>query len=50
MYERAVLRAPDRKQFTSKVDLWSLGVTFFHVATGQLPFKPFGGRKNRIKM
>ncbi|XP_052781597.1 serine/threonine-protein kinase TBK1-like [Mya arenaria] len=50
MYERAVLRAPHRKQFTSKVDLWSLGVSFFHVATGMLPFKPYGGRKNREKM
>ncbi|WAR25761.1 TBK1-like protein [Mya arenaria] len=36
--------------FTSKVDLWSLGVSFFHVATGMLPFKPYGGRKNREKM
>ncbi|XP_053391289.1 serine/threonine-protein kinase TBK1-like, partial [Mercenaria mercenaria] len=50
MYERAVLRTPDRRQFTSKVDLWSMGVTFFHVATGQLPFKPYGGRRNRQKM
>ncbi|XP_053391293.1 serine/threonine-protein kinase TBK1-like [Mercenaria mercenaria] len=50
MYERAVLRTPDRRQFTSKVDLWSVGVTFFHVATGQLPFKPYGGRRNRQKM
>ncbi|XP_060571477.1 serine/threonine-protein kinase TBK1-like isoform X2 [Ruditapes philippinarum] len=47
MYERAVLRNPNRRQFTATVDLWSMGVTFFHVATGQLPFKPFGGRKNR---
>ncbi|KAL4226664.1 hypothetical protein ACF0H5_014645 [Mactra antiquata] len=50
MYERAVLRTPVRHQFTSKIDLWSLGVTFFHVAAGQLPFKPYGGRKNRHKM
>ncbi|XP_052285627.1 serine/threonine-protein kinase TBK1-like isoform X1 [Dreissena polymorpha] len=50
MYEKALLRAPDKKHFTSKVDLWSLGVTFFHVATGELPFKPFGGRNNREKM
>ncbi|KAL5014493.1 hypothetical protein ScPMuIL_008763 [Solemya velum] len=50
MYERAVLRTPARKQFGVTVDLWSLGVTFFHVATGHLPFRPFGGRRNRDKM
>uniref|UniRef100_A0A0B6ZP08 Protein kinase domain-containing protein n=1 Tax=Arion vulgaris TaxID=1028688 RepID=A0A0B6ZP08_9EUPU len=50
MYERAVLRLPNSQSFDAKVDLWSLGVTFFHTATGQLPFQPYGGRSNRRTM
>jgi len=50
MYERAVLRRTTGKQFGASVDLWSLGVTLYHVATGQLPFRPFGGRKNKDTM
>ncbi|KAH9507932.1 Serine/threonine-protein kinase tbk1 [Bulinus truncatus] len=50
IYERAVLKLPTQQCFDAKVDLWSLGVTFFHTATGQLPFQPYGGRNNRLKM
>ncbi|CAH4028987.1 serine/threonine-protein kinase TBK1 [Pieris brassicae] len=50
MYERAVLRKPVGKSFGATVDLWSIGVTLYHVATGQLPFRPFGGRRNKETM
>lgn len=50
MYERAVLRRPVGKTFGATVDLWSIGVTLYHVATGNLPFRPFGGRKNKETM
>ncbi|NXS46321.1 IKKE kinase, partial [Balaeniceps rex] len=48
MYERAVLRKPQQKAYGVTVDLWSIGVTFYHAATGGLPFVPFGGpRRNK---
>jgi TANK-binding kinase 1 len=50
MYERAVLRKPAGKTFKANFDLWSIGVTLFHIATGSLPFKPYGGRKNKETM
>ncbi|KAM9443712.1 inhibitor of nuclear factor kappa-B kinase subunit epsilon isoform 1-T2 [Clarias gariepinus] len=51
MYERAVLRKPQQKTYGVTVDLWSIGVTFYHAASGSLPFIPFGGpRRNKQTM
>ncbi|KAJ8302292.1 hypothetical protein KUTeg_021279 [Tegillarca granosa] len=50
MYKKAVLRQHIGTFFDASVDLWSLGVTMYHVATGFLPFQPYGGRSNTATM
>ncbi|KAG8589258.1 hypothetical protein GDO81_006319 [Engystomops pustulosus] len=50
MYERAVLRKPQQKVYGVTVDLWSIGVTFYHAACGSLPFIPYGGPRNNKKI
>lgn len=50
MYDVAVMKKAMGHKFDAAVDLWSLAVTIYQVATGQLPFQPFGGRKNRPTM
>ena len=51
MYERAVLRKDHQKKYGATVDLWSIGVKFYHAATGSLPFRPFEGpRRNKEVM
>eukprot|EP00111_Clytia_hemisphaerica_P009116 TCONS_00026766-protein len=49
IYEKAIMNRP-KMAFNDQVDLWSLGVTFYHLATGNLPFCPFKGRNDKITM
>uniref|UniRef100_A0A8C8D8Q4 Protein kinase domain-containing protein n=1 Tax=Oncorhynchus tshawytscha TaxID=74940 RepID=A0A8C8D8Q4_ONCTS len=47
----AVLRKPQQKAYGVSVDLWSIGVTFYHAAASTSPFTPYGGpRKNKYKV
>ena len=50
MYERALVNPHAKTKFAAKVDLWSVGATFFHAATGRLPFQPFKKRDDRALM
>ena len=50
MYERALINPRVRATFVDKVDLWSIGATFYHVATGKLPFQSFRKRDDRPMM
>lgn len=50
MYERALIDYRSKEEFQDRVDLWSLGATFFHLATGRLPFRPFKKRQDRATM
>lgn len=45
-----VLMGKDRQGYSAVTDLWSIGATLFHVATGMVPFQPYGGRQNKDTM
>jgi len=53
VYGRALLGAASRDRssaFDAAEDVWSAGATLYHVATGQQPFRPHGGRNNKDMM
>lgn len=52
IYRRALIdKVPIGNDCESAGEIWSIGVTIYHVTTGQLPFQVYGGgRNNRQKM
>ena len=51
LYKGAFIQKSSHVKVNSCVDKWALGVTLHHAATGDVPFKPYGGaRKNRQTM
>jgi len=53
VYGRALLGSASGGQssaFDASVDVWSAGATLYHIVTGQLPFRPHGGRANKEMM
>ncbi|ODM99381.1 Serine/threonine-protein kinase TBK1 [Orchesella cincta] len=52
VYEQALFAntAMPKKKFTPSTDLWSIGATLYHVATGVLPFRPVDGGRNNPKV
>ncbi|CAH1245548.1 TBK1 [Branchiostoma lanceolatum] len=51
IFARAVLQKNKGQSFRATADLWSIGVTIYQVATGRLPFQPYGGpRRDRETM
>ncbi|XP_033746245.1 LOW QUALITY PROTEIN: inhibitor of nuclear factor kappa-B kinase subunit epsilon-like [Pecten maximus] len=49
IYKAAFIDNRNCQGFDISADMWSLGVTFFHAATGVVPFHAYGGRFDKIK-
>lgn len=50
IYKAAFIDNRNCQGFDISADMWSLGVTLFHAATGNVPFHAYGGRFDKAKM
>ncbi|XP_060078485.1 serine/threonine-protein kinase TBK1-like [Ylistrum balloti] len=49
IYKAAFIDGRNCQGFDISVDMWSLGVTLFHTATGEVPFHAYSGRFDKTK-
>lgn len=50
IFQAAFIDRLTPREFDAAADLWSLGATLYHTATGKVPFQPYHGRNDKNLM